>query len=124
MCIASHCRPDLFLAPIFIVSMAIATQCSEGALPKEDLQFELLIKQEEFTKKFSRELHNRGHNKKVELAKTENEFKHQSEKKEKEIQECSQILQDCLDALHTQQLKNESQTIQLLHHSPQGMYCI
>ena len=110
--------------------MAIAAQwssedeshLSKGALPKEDLQFELLIKQEELTKKFSREL--RVHNKKEELAKTENEFKHQLEKKEKEIQECSHILQDCLDALHTQKLKNESQNIQLLHHAPQGMYCI
>ena len=130
MCYASHCRPDLFLAPS-IVSMAIATQWSsedeshrsKGALPKDDLQFELLIKQEELTKKFSRELHSRGHSKKEELAKTENEFKHQLEKKEKEIQECSHILQDCLDALRTQKLKNKSQNIQLLHQ-PQGMYCI
>ena len=80
-----------------------------------DLQFELQKKQEEFGEK----------------EKEFSELKHQLEKKEQEIQEYSHLLQvnkkeleECQDALHTQKLKNESQTIQLLHHAPQGMYCI
>ena len=90
-------------------------QLSLSKEKESDLQFELQKKQEEFAekeKKFS-------------------ELKHQLEKKEQKIQEYSHLLQvnkkeleECQDALHTQKLKNESQTIQLLHHSPQGMYCI
>ena len=86
-------------------------------------------KQEEFTKKEKElsELQQLCHSKKEELAKTENEFKHQLEEKEQKIQEYSHMLQvnkkeleECQDALCTQQLKNESQNIQLLHHSSQG----
>ena len=101
----------------------------ELTLSKEkgsDLQFELQKKQEEFAEKekeFS-ELHQL---KKEELANIE----HQLKKKEQKIQEYSHLLQvnkkeleECQDALRTQKLKNESQSIQLLHHSPQGMYCI
>ena len=82
---------------------------------ESDLQFELQKKQEEFAEK----------------EKEFSELKHQLEKKEQEIQEFSHLLQvnkkeleECQDALCTQKLKNESQTIQLLHHAPQGMYCI
>ena len=82
---------------------------------ESDLQFELQKKQEEFAEK----------------EKEFSELKHQLEKKEQKIQEYSHLLQvnkkeleECQDALRTQKLKNESQTIQLLHHSPQGMYCI
>ena len=82
---------------------------------ESDLQFELQKKQEEFAEK----------------EKEFSELKHQLEKKEQQIQEYSHLLQvnkkeleECQDALRTQKLKNESQTIQLLHHAPQGMYCI
>ena len=91
-----------------------------------DLQFELQKKQEEFAEK-EKEFSELYQLKKEELAKTE----HQLEKKEQKIQEYSHLLQlnkkeleECQDALRTQKLKNESQSIQLLHHSPQGMYCI
>ena len=91
---------------------------------------ELLAKaHEEFSKKekarekeFS-ELQQLYHSKNEELAKRENEFKHQLEEKDQKIQEYSHLLQECLDALHAQKLKSESQSIQLLHSS-QGMYCI
>ena len=89
------------------------------------LQFELQKKQEEFFEK-EKEFSELYQLKKEELAKTE----HQLEKKEQKIQEYSHLLQlnkkeleECQDALHTQQLKNESQNTQLLHSS-QGMYCI
>ena len=95
---------------------------------------ELAKAKEEFAKKekeFSRELQQLRDSKIEELARTENEFKHQLEEKEQKIQEYSHLLQlnkkeleECQDALHTQRLKNESQNIQLLHHSSQGMYCI
>ena len=82
---------------------------------ESDLQFELQKKQEEF----------------AENEKEFSELKHQLEKKEQKIQEYSHLLQvnkkeleECQDALHTQKLKNENQNIQLLHHAPQGMYCI
>ena len=108
-------------------------QLTQSKEKGETLQFELNKKQEEFTKKEKElsELQQLCHSKKEELAKTENEFKHQLEKKEQKIQEYSHLLQlnkkeleECQDALRTQKLKNESQSIQLLHHSPQGMYCI
>ena len=102
-------------------------QLTQSKEKGEALQFELNEKQKEFAKKekeFSRELHQLNHSKKEEFAKTENEFKHQLEEKEQKIQDYSHLLQECLDALHAQQLKNESQNIQLLHHSSQGMYCI
>ena len=99
-------------------------QLTQSKEKGEALQFELKKKQGEFAKRekeFSRELRQLHHSKKEELAKTENEFKHQLEKKEQKIQEYSCLLQECLDALHAQKQKND---IQLLHHSPQGMYCI
>ena len=90
------------------------------------LQIELNKKQEEFAKKEKElsELQQLYHSKEEELAKTLNEFKHQLEKKEQEKQKYSRLLQEHQDALHTQKLKNESQNIQLLHHSPQSMYCM
>ena len=102
-------------------------QLTQSKEKGEALWFELKKKQEEFAKEekeLSRELHQLNHSKKEELAKTENEFKHQLQEKEQKLQEYSHLLQECLDALHAQKQKNESQNIQLLHHSPQGMYCI